>query len=1166
MNPNEYCTQYSFNPPQNELAVDTQYSLSVDYANPAGGAERHDWSFNVLPPGRCVNAPVITRLSPSQGQWGRCISIIGKHFGDGALRGDDDAYATLNLDSISNNNPDELSGDVRTHWTSMTDGGVSIGATNEQWKDTHVTASVPDLTANHADYIPTNDSIDLNFFIKTTPSQPLFNQDGERINKLQSNSVNFRVFTDQDAYAGPCLFSISPSSGTTDTLVTLSGERFMSGDGARNVLLDTDPTNIYNWNEDTRIQTRIPEAAHDGLMTVLTPLGISNGLPFDVSSGEGEACSAMPNPICIPDQSICQQGLVCGTSCTCEAPKDTGSTPPLPPGGSEDSCTTNDDCISSNASGVCTSTCVNNTCQPVVTGFSPAAGPIGTWITVEGCYLGSRGGEVRIGDTLTLDVDDEFCRAQGTWSPQQIVRQVAPASYGGNTAITVLRRDGVMAQSSGQFSVGGTELPGICRVQPPAARRNTTAHIYGKKFGSFVSANLLEWAVLFGSTTMPDLSVRTNQLSTASGCPSEGWVDGDICVTVVSGAPSGSGYVKVISGGNESNRYSFRVIDSVERPSTALDLTMISRVPGALAFACMNAIVDMTFDGIIDDDTVTDATVVVTNQNGAIVPGLLSVRHFGSLKSRVSFSPSETLSPSTVYTVTVSSGLDGIRSASQGELVAGGVCDTLANDQCVFNVTTVNAAEQEAQCQVDHLSVEPADQVYFCAGKDNCDGDYSGESGHQRLYEARNMTARSQPVTPPADAQYLWESSVSSILSAEGSAESNKQQFTILPKNGSTRITASIENTAIQGATEARVFLCENPWSGPSPAYFGAPFIESETNFSTFYCRDRGGPGTGDDLPALNDPIISTNRTSTNSSLDVVRELFFIQPFGSRKCSGGDSEGSSCTVNSDCGTGGQCVGSSDAIGIRALANPQHYTTDAWYQKQSFPKGAPQHIAVDGYGGLRDGRSVYIGAPNLYMPASTNTLFSNIYLLSYNESAHSDTIDIFNQLLSNWRFGISIENVSDRDKVRRDLTRLNDMRYISDAIEQYAGSAGGAPPLYSGTFEEGRSTSVWPSWNGSLAADLGMSLPVDPLNTIPSDQCVSAGADAETCWSSTTKSFTCLPGTYVYQYSRTTDASSFLLRSMFEFKPNLWRHPTDSSWGWQFNGNGVCYNVTYGANR
>ncbi len=54
---------------------------------------------------------------------------------------------------------------------------------------------------------------------------------------------------------------------------------------------------------------------------------------------------------------------------------------------------------------------------------------------------------------------------------------------------------------------------------------------------------------------------------------------------------------------------------------------------------------------------------------------------------------------------------------------------------------------------------------------------------------------------------------------------------------------------------------------------------------------------------------------------------------------------------------------SDAIAVRIIPNPNHYSISRWYESQGF-SGAPQELTVDGYEAVRDGRTVYVNATNV----------------------------------------------------------------------------------------------------------------------------------------------------------------------------------------------------------
>ena len=51
--------------------------------------------------------------------------------------------------------------------------------------------------------------------------------------------------------------------------------------------------------------------------------------------------------------------------------------------------------------------------------------------------------------------------------------------------------------------------------------------------------------------------------------------------------------------------------------------------------------------------------------------------------------------------------------------------------------------------------------------------------------------------------------------------------------------------------------------------------------------------------------------------------------------------------------------------------------------------------------------------------------TNIYLISTTDRARPDTIDIYNQLVNNWRFLVNINDQEDKERLKRDLLRVND---------------------------------------------------------------------------------------------------------------------------------------------
>ncbi len=197
----------------------------------------------------------------------------------------------------------------------------------------------------------------------------------------------------------------------------------------------------------------------------------------------------------------------------------------------------------------------------------------------------------------------------------------------------------------------------------------------------------------------------------------------------------------------------------------------------------------------------------------------------------------------------------------------------------------------------------------------------------------------------------------------------------------------------------------------------------------------------------------------------------------------------------------------------------------WYKEQGF-SGSPQTMTIDGYEAIRDGRTVYANAANI---GADNTIYTNIYLLSYNQDAEEATIKIVNEILSHWRFNANIADsgqCADKDgnlgngclvdadcpvmqycqspkaKITRDIRRLADLAEIKFALEDYKQEKGNYPKLEQGSYLPGKSLSAWPSWHDTLTKELEIGLPNDPINKM--GEC--SGFDPSTCWSEQDKKF------------------------------------------------------------
>ncbi|MFZ4631967.1 MAG: hypothetical protein ACOYL8_02015 [Patescibacteria group bacterium] len=258
---------------------------------------------------------------------------------------------------------------------------------------------------------------------------------------------------------------------------------------------------------------------------------------------------------------------------------------------------------------------------------------------------------------------------------------------------------------------------------------------------------------------------------------------------------------------------------------------------------------------------------------------------------------------------------------------------------------------------------------------------------------------------------------------------------------------------------------------------------------------------------------------------------------------------------------GSYVNSNDAIGVRIIPNNDHLSISSWYKSKGFT-GAPQALIVDGYEAIRDGRTVYVNAANV----KGKQIFTNIYLISYNQDPSIKTIDILGQIVKNWKFNTDlvertnpapsceISSVScttnadcvsnqicstsandspysfstpnscqlkttkycltDSDcptsffcssakaKIIRDMKRISKTEDLKEALYKYKSAKGYYPKLSAGSYLSNQTISAWPSWSESFLSELSLPSITDPVNRLGA----CPGYDAKTCWNKDTRRF------------------------------------------------------------
>ncbi|MBU2228793.1 Ig-like domain-containing protein, partial [Patescibacteria group bacterium] len=515
---------------------------------------------------------------------------------------------------------------------------------------------------------------------------------------------------------------------------------------------------------------------------------------------------------------------------------------------------------------------------------------------------------------------------------------------------------------------------------------------------------------------------------------------------------------------------------------------------------CMNRAVVVEFDQIMDTGTFNNLTEfeVVSDATPLVpYPGVIT-SYVNTGHTFLVFTPDVPWAANEPHTVTVSGDPD----------INDGVhLGVLNQNQVGLNGDFVSHfTADDILCNLDHVEIDVAynpgpttvlnasQDMYVCT-RDDCPADLTGGiAGNQHGYVATAVDADLNPLT--TGASYDWSNSTTNgVLNVE-TPGNNWTYISTLGPDGTELIRADVDLGAAGSGSAtvfARVEACDNPWPNSAPYFYpdGLGILEP-MNFTTYYCRDGG-------LPGMVNPLVYISPGASTPDNDLLREVFF---------SLDDTSG-------------------DVIGIRVMENESFLSPSAWFS-QMFPTdtGACNPIGtVDGYQACRAGRTIYVAATNL----AGGTLYPNIYLISYNDGANGQTVNIYNQLVENWFFNSDPPSLmspcatslleTNKACIVRDTKRVTELGEIGYLLLNYQYNNGIFPELSAGTFLSGFTTSKWPSWVAEFGNEIGISPPVDPINEFePLCLPIPPWDPAGTCWNDDDHRFLCPAGSHVYAYS------------------------------------------------
>lgn len=213
----------------------------------------------------------------------------------------------------------------------------------------------------------------------------------------------------------------------------------------------------------------------------------------------------------------------------------------------------------------------------------------------------------------------------------------------------------------------------------------------------------------------------------------------------------------------------------------------------------------------------------------------------------------------------------------------------------IWSFTTMATQENNGACAIDQVEIDPASYL-FQTNIDNISDNTAGDKFNtiddsDLVYRAIARAVNGSILSPVDVYSWTWDwlSGTTQVFNffppTAGSLAYNEKLLRASKdfKEGNSVITAQVHFSApanslgLTATANAYLMVCANPWPKVDPNnHTWSPWQEKEkncttqtevcdnTNYEISYCRDAGGPGTADDLPAIFSDSAVIRGQSTN--------------------------------------------------------------------------------------------------------------------------------------------------------------------------------------------------------------------------------------------------------------------------------------------------------------
>jgi len=540
---------------------------------------------------------------------------------------------------------------------------------------------------------------------------------------------------------------------------------------------------------------------------------------------------------------------------------------------------------------------VTQTCTPVVNNLSPGVGPPDRWVTINGCYFGSR----QVSGLVTFGGQAVSYPACGSsvWSNNEIIVEVPNIGFGNSPVAVTTGRSltsnainfNVINECVAGVPVPESGVPGVCSIRPAFGSILENVSIGGSNFGSLDNepsdqvsfegsgvrqvATLGSWTNTSVRAVVPGTAISGPVTVQADSCPSNS-INFEVRTGIGTSCDGNTGVEQCQVDNNKCGLATGLYCEVSSCTCQSAPSPSVTLIEPSGDNQCRNPVIEVIFSQLMDSNSLSDTIFLeqvgdcslgdnALNKSDSIFSYLFEVirKPFLSLWSVAKAQDSGCLVPTLHTVVDVDVNEDGVLDSLNDEtrvLLTPPVLDpgvtyhvrVLPEARSRFGIELGTELTQifttgDLICLIDHVDVliQPAPQVansdtFLCANLDDCFGDMDEfEPGNQHIWLAQARDADGNKLI----ADYEWVGDDPENLYILSELDTALVTVTSNYGNGDATFIAvasnPIDTTADKASTVVTVTsdICENPWPSLEDGY---PYVDTDTGFGISYCRDSG--------------------------------------------------------------------------------------------------------------------------------------------------------------------------------------------------------------------------------------------------------------------------------------------------------------------------------------